>query len=117
MQGQTDLMASMHCDASGASLNVIWKRRYVCQWETRVREQLVVIGNDDLLTGNQEELSLDAGSGCRPLHHDTLPSEEGPGPIGRRTFGMSAKMKRTVAPSLPKMNNIRGICKAYSPTI
>lgn len=29
LQGQTDLMASMHCDASSASLNVIWKRRYV----------------------------------------------------------------------------------------
>lgn len=29
LQGQTDLMASMQCDASSTSLNVIWKRRYV----------------------------------------------------------------------------------------
>ena len=36
LQGQTDLMASMHCDASSASLNVIWKRRYVWQIEGQV---------------------------------------------------------------------------------
>jgi hypothetical protein len=35
----------------------------------------------DLLVENQEELSLDTSSGCRPLHHDTLPSEEDPGQI------------------------------------
>lgn len=61
--------------------------------------------DDNLLVESQEELSLDAGSGCRQLHHDIPLSEEGSGLIEHRTFGMSAKMKMRVVPGLPRVEH------------
>lgn len=75
-------MASMHCDASNASLNVIWKRRYV--WQIKSQISTIRDQREISLDENREELSLDASSGYQLLHRDTLPSEEDPGLTARR---------------------------------
>lgn len=58
--------------------------------------------HDDLLEENQEELSSGAGSGCRPLRRDTLPSVEDSGPMILWAVGTPTKTKMTAIPSLPK---------------